>query len=66
MNVLVTGGAGYIGSHVVKALKEAGHKPVVLDNLVKGHREAVRDSIFIAGDIADSELLGDIFTDYDI
>lgn len=66
MNVLVTGGAGYIGSHVVKVLKEAGHEPVVLDNLVKGHREAVRDSIFIAGDIADSELLGDIFTDYDI
>jgi UDP-glucose 4-epimerase len=40
MNVLVAGGAGYIGSHTVKRLKEAGHKPVIYDNLSRGHREA--------------------------
>ncbi len=41
MNVLVTGGAGYIGSHAVRALIQAGHHPVVLDNLYRGHREAI-------------------------
>lgn len=41
MNVLVTGGAGYIGSHAAKKLREAGHHVVVLDNLSRGHREAV-------------------------
>lgn len=41
MNVLVTGGAGYIGSHAVKRLREGGHKVVVLDNLFRGHIEAV-------------------------
>mgnify|MGYP000215213021 FL=1 len=42
MNVLVAGGAGYIGSHTVKRLKEAGHSPVVFDNLSRGHQAAVR------------------------
>ncbi len=41
MNVLVAGGAGYIGSHTVKRLKEAGHVPVIFDNLSRGHREVV-------------------------
>jgi UDP-glucose 4-epimerase len=41
MNVLVAGGAGYIGSHTVKRLKEAGHTPVVYDNLSRGHREVI-------------------------
>src|SRR3954465_1442585 len=41
MNVLVAGGAGYIGSHTVKRLKEAGHNPVVFDNVSRGHRAAV-------------------------
>src|ERR1700760_3691890 len=40
MNVLVAGGAGYIGSHTVKRLKEAGHSPVIYDNLYRGHRAA--------------------------
>jgi UDP-glucose 4-epimerase len=41
MNVLVAGGAGYIGSHTVKRLKEAGHSPVIFDNLSRGHREVI-------------------------
>ncbi len=45
MNVLVVGGAGYIGSHCVRQLVAAGHRPVVLDNLVYGHRAAVVDSV---------------------
>ena len=51
--VLVTGGAGYIGSHAAKALKEAGYMVVVYDNLVAGHREAVRYGPFVEGDITD-------------
>ena len=42
MNVLVIGGAGYIGSHCVRQLIEAGHNPIVLDNLVYGHRAALK------------------------
>src|SRR2546421_26520 len=41
MNVLVAGGAGYIGSHTVRRLKEAGHSPVIYDNLSRGHRTVV-------------------------
>ena len=55
--MLVTGGAGYIGSHVVKELTIAGHDVVVYDNLSKGHREAVRGGTFIHGDLADKGLL---------
>src|ERR1700755_2296667 len=51
--VLVTGGAGYIGSHACKALAHAGYHVVVFDNLVAGHREAVRYGDFVAGDITD-------------
>lgn len=53
MNILVTGGAGYIGSHAVKQLLQAGHHPVVLDNLCCGHSRAVPDSVpFYRTDIA--------------
>ena len=51
MKVLVTGGAGYIGSHTVKALEEAGHEVVVFDNLRQGHREAIGKTKFIKGDL---------------
>jgi UDP-glucose-4-epimerase GalE len=51
--VLVTGGAGYIGSHAAKALARAGFRVVVLDNLVAGHRAAVRYGDFLEGDITD-------------
>ncbi|RAT98740.1 UDP-glucose 4-epimerase GalE [Brevibacillus sp. Leaf182] len=58
MNVLVTGGAGYIGSHTVKVLLEKGIQVVVLDSLVTGHREAVPSTVpFYEGDIADSLLV---------
>ena len=51
--VLDTGGAGYIGSHAAKALSRAGYRVVVLDNLVAGHREAVKYGDFVECDIAD-------------
>jgi UDP-glucose-4-epimerase GalE len=54
LTVLVTGGAGYIGSHAAKALARAGHQVVVFDNLVAGHREAVKYGEFVEGDIADT------------
>lgn len=57
MRILVTGGAGYVGSHVVQALLEAGHEPVVYDNLSTGHAEAVKDSELIVGDVADQDKL---------
>lgn len=53
MNVLVTGGAGYIGSHTCKALALAGHNPIVYDNLSTGHRELVRWGAFVRGDVLD-------------
>jgi UDP-glucose-4-epimerase GalE len=51
--VLVTGGAGYIGSHAAKALSQAGYRVVVYDNLIGGHREAVKYGPLVEGDIAD-------------
>jgi UDP-glucose-4-epimerase GalE len=55
--VLVTGGAGYIGSHAAKALTRAGHRVVVYDNLAAGHREAVKYGEFVQGDILDAATL---------
>ena len=51
--VLVTGGAGYIGSHAAKALKQAGYEVVVFDNLCAGHRDAVKFGRLVEGDITD-------------
>jgi UDP-glucose 4-epimerase len=62
MNILVTGGAGYIGSHTVRALMTAGHKVTVLDNLSKGHRGAISpDARFVRADLGEREFLKDIF-----
>jgi UDP-glucose 4-epimerase len=67
LNVLVTGGAGYIGSHAVLALIDAGHRPVVIDNLVTGFRWAVAEGTpFYEGDISDEALVADIFAKEDI
>lgn len=67
--ILVTGGAGYIGSHAVLSLKQAGYTVIVLDNLVYGHRELVEDVLqvkLICGDINDRALLDQIFTQHQI
>jgi nucleoside-diphosphate-sugar epimerase len=54
MNILVTGGAGYIGSHVCKALAAKGHMPITYDNLSRGNRWAVKWGPLLEGDIADA------------
>lgn len=65
--VLVVGGAGYIGSHAVKTLQSKNYGVVVLDDLSKGHRQAVDASIpFYKGDLADQPLLADIFSKHPI
>jgi UDP-glucose-4-epimerase GalE len=66
MNVLVTGGAGYIGSHTAKALALAGHAPVVFDNLSFGHRWAVRWGPLVEGDLSDKNLVKRILEQYEI
>jgi UDP-arabinose 4-epimerase len=63
--ILVTGGAGYIGSHACKALSRAGYQPVAFDNLERGHREAVRWGPLIEGDLADHALLADALRRFD-
>ena len=60
MRVLVTGGAGYIGSHTAKVLARAGFEPIVLDNLSTGHRWAVKWGPLIEGDLGDSTLIRDV------
>jgi len=64
MKILVTGGAGYIGSTTAKALEEAGHVPVVLDSLLSGPRAFVRDRIFYEGDIADRALVARVVDEH--
>jgi UDP-glucose 4-epimerase len=63
--ILVVGGAGYIGAHMVKMLLKSGHQVVTLDNLSRGHRDAVAgQGDFVFGDIADSARLDRLFTGY--
>jgi UDP-glucose 4-epimerase len=64
MKVLVTGGAGYIGSITAKALEDTGHTPVVLDSLLSGPEVFVKDRVFYKGDIADRHLLGRIVEEH--
>jgi len=63
MKVLVVGGAGYIGSHMVLTLMEAGHEIIVLDDLSSGHEEAVLGGEFVAGTLEDSKLLDGMLAD---
>jgi UDP-glucose 4-epimerase len=62
--ILVTGGAGYIGSHAVLALRDAGYEVVILDNLIYGHRDLVETALkveLVEGDIGDRTLLNQLF-----
>ena len=65
-DILVTGGAGYIGAHACKALAAAGHRPIAYDNLVYGHREAVKWGPLEDGDIDDRNRLNAVIDRYDI
>src|SRR5436190_875150 len=64
LNILVTGGAGFVGSHVCKALGRDGFQPITYDNLSRGHREAVRWGPLELGDIADRARLREVFERY--
>jgi len=61
MKILVVGGAGYIGSHMVKMLVKSGHDVVVLDNLSTGFRELAQYGRLVVGDLADVHLLENLF-----
>lgn len=65
-SILVVGGAGYIGSHMAKMLVWSGHSVIVLDNLCTGFQDAVHYGRLVEGDLADSTLLDQIFTENDV
>ena len=64
MNILLTGGAGYIGSHTALTLRKAGFTPIVLDNLVHGHRGAVKYGPFVQGEVGDEAVVRRLCEDY--
>ena len=64
--ILVTGGAGYVGSHACKALARAGYRPITYDSLIHGHREAVRWGPLVEADLADAERLSDTLKRFDV
>lgn len=66
MAILVCGGAGYIGSHANKMLNRMGYETVVFDNLVYGHREAVKWGTFVEGDLKNPEEINGVFEKYPI
>ena len=66
MTVLVTGGAGYIGSHTVRQLRQLGREVVVLDSLDTGNASAVLDAPLVVGDVADTSLVTKVCADYDV
>ncbi|XRK16458.1 UDP-glucose 4-epimerase [Elusimicrobium posterum] len=65
-NILVVGGAGYIGSHTLRELDKKGYTPIVYDNLSKGHKAAVRGYTFVKGDLGDRKKLKAVFEKYNI
>jgi len=66
MRILVTGGAGYVGSFAARYLVMSGHDVVVLDNLCQGHRGAVDEHLLVVGDIADTALIGSLLDEHRI
>lgn len=66
MTTLVTGGAGYIGSHTVRLLQEMGRDVVVLDTLERGYKDAVDGADLVVGDVADARLVGKVCRKYDV
>ena len=64
--ILVVGGAGYIGSHMVRQLLAANHHVVILDNLFTGNRRLIGDCDFVYGDLGDGQLLDRLFTGREI
>jgi len=66
LSILVTGGAGYIGSHVVRQLLERGERVVVLDNLSTGYRSATLGAPLVVGDTADRELVAKVLREYSV
>lgn len=63
MKILITGGAGYIGSHTNRLLNEKGYETIVLDDLSDGHKEAIVAGEFVIGDFGDKELLNKLMTE---
>lgn len=66
MSLLICGGAGYVGSHCLRALEQAGYDCLVLDNLTRGHRAAVGNTPLLVGDLRDEEFLEDVFANHTI
>ncbi|MBH5320011.1 UDP-glucose 4-epimerase GalE [Paenibacillus sp. GSMTC-2017] len=66
MAILVTGGAGYIGSHTIAALQERGEEVIVVDNLQQGHKEALLGGKLYVGDLRDEDFLDEVFKENDI
>ncbi|MFI0462319.1 MAG: NAD-dependent epimerase/dehydratase family protein, partial [Ilumatobacteraceae bacterium] len=66
MTVLITGGAGYIGSITTRLIRASGRGVVVLDTLENGHRKAVGDAPFVQGDIADSDLIARVVAEHGV
>lgn len=64
MKILITGGAGYLGSCICFALEDEGHTPIILDSLVSGHEAYTSDRLFYQGDIADRDILVNIYADH--
>lgn len=63
-NILIVGGAGYIGSHMVNSLNASEYTPIVLDNLSTGHQDAIAGTKLIIGDMGDTQLLDKLFLTY--
>jgi UDP-glucose 4-epimerase len=66
MNILICGGAGYIGSNMTAMLAAEGHKPIVFDNLSKGHKSAIKNFELIEGDLNDHQLLVETLDKFNI